>query len=69
MAKQQKAAPRKIAGDDGPIKPHDPANVAQNPAPAQPQAPDPQVAPGPPTVVHPVVQPPTGPAQPPPLVP
>jgi hypothetical protein len=33
MAKQQKAAPRKIVGDDGPIKPRDPANVAQDPNP------------------------------------
>jgi hypothetical protein len=66
-----KRMPRKIVGDDGPIKPSDPSNVAQNPSPPTPTFPDSQVAPGTSTVVRPVVQPPApGSAQPsPPLVP
>jgi hypothetical protein len=70
MAKQ-KAPRRKIIGDNGPIKPQNPANVLQNINPQMPAAPDPQAAPGPARVVRPVVEPPApGPAQPPPpLVP
>jgi hypothetical protein len=68
-ATPKRTAARKIAGDDGPIKPHDPSNVLQNPTPPTPLVPDPQATP--PAVVRPVVKPPEpGPAQPPPsLVP
>lgn len=61
---KQRAAPRKIVGDDGPIKPHNPADVLGNFTPVTPAAPDPQIAPGAPTVVRPVVHPPVPGSQP-----